>query len=111
MKAATVHPDMENGTITTLLGSSVGLAGILLVFVGFLYSRAESFERAGTVRKYKWVAKAGIVPFLFALISAWLCLLWIGQPSVDLYNYAMLSFQACLILTGLYGIIAIIFYL
>ncbi len=102
---------MESATITTLLGSSVGLAGILLVFVGFLYSRSEAFENVKLMRKFKRVAKAGIVPFLFALISAWLCLLWIGQPSVDLYNYAMLSFQASLILTGLYGIIAFIYYL
>lgn len=102
---------MEKETITTILGSAVGLAGILLVFVGFVYSRAETFEVTRKKEKYRLLAKAGILPFLIAIVSAWLCLEWLGAPSSSLYNYAILSFQLCLILTGFYGIAALLFYL
>jgi hypothetical protein len=102
---------MERETITAVLGSSVGLAGILLVFIGFVYSRVETFEQSDRVRKYRLVARLGALPFLLALISAWMCLKWLDAPSADLYVNAILAFQACLILTGIYGIVALVFYL
>lgn len=97
-------------TISAILGSAVGLAGILLVFIGFVYSRVETLERAASIRKYRIVAKAGILPFLIALVCAWLCLQWLGQPTPLLYKYATMSFQASLIITAIYGV-ALLFYL
>lgn len=102
---------MESQIISTILGSSVALAGILLIFVGFVYSRTETFERTDRIQRYRVVAKLGLIPFMLALVSAWLCLNWLGSPSVDLYNYAVLVFRTCLVLTGSYGVIALLFYL
>ena len=102
---------MERDTVTAVFSSSVGLAGILLVFVGFVYSRTETFERADRVRRYQIVAKLGVIPFALALVSAWLCLMWLGSSNAELYNDAIFVFQACLVLTGLYGVIALLFYL
>ncbi len=78
---------MEKGTITAILGSSVGLAGILLVFIGFVYSRVETFEQSDRVRKYRLVAKLGTLPFLLALISAWMCLIWLLVQACMDYCY------------------------
>ena len=102
---------MEREIITSILASSVGLAGVLLIFVGFVYSRVETFERAEKAKKYRLVARVGAIPFLLAVSSAWLCLEWLVGPSACLYNNAVLFFKMCLVLTGLYGTVALAFYL
>ena len=56
------HSDL----VSTILGGSVALAGLLLVFSGFLYSHAESFPPTTSDRvtdRYKGAAKLGLVPF------------------------------------------------
>ena len=50
--------------VIAMFGAAVGLAGILLVFVGFVYSHAETIDLADTRRKYKIIAKLGLAPFL-----------------------------------------------
>jgi len=102
---------MEHGTITAILGSSVGLAGLLLVFVGFVLSRVETFDRVQKQRTYRKIARLGIIPFLMALLSAGLCLGWILLPSVDLYAIVIYSFSFSLILTAVYGVVAFLVYL
>jgi hypothetical protein len=69
-------------TIVAVFGAAVGLAGILLVFVGFVYSRVETFDLADQRDKFRFVAKCGIAPFLVALASATLCLRWMTNQSI-----------------------------
>jgi hypothetical protein len=57
-----------------LLQTSVGLAGVLLVFIGFVYARAESTGNAKRARRYVRLAQFGIIPFAVAMLSAWLSL-------------------------------------
>jgi hypothetical protein len=102
---------MEKDTILAAIGSAIGLAGLLLVFVGFIYTHGESFSNAATKRKYQRVAKAGIVPFSVALVSAWFCLRWLQWCGPTDYLLALLLFKVCLLLTFAYGIIAVIVYL
>lgn len=97
--------------VIAVFGAAVGLAGILLVFVGFVYSRSETFDLEATRTKYARVAKVGIVPFLLSLASAALCLRWMLYQSATSYNLALCSFYWCMGLTALYGIVAFIFYL
>src|SRR5689334_4083673 len=101
--------DIAKDVIIAILGSSVGLAGLLLVFVGFVYSKAGSFQtRRGDF--YKNVAKAGVAPFSAAIIAAWFCLLWLaGHPWA--YGWAFFCFAVSTILTGVYGVVALLFYL
>ena len=101
---------MQETVISSILGASGGLAGILLVFVGFIYTRSEGFQVASRARKYQTVAKIGLIPFAVALVCSWLCLQWFHSPDPMLYTWTILSFQACLVLTGLYGIVALLFY-
>ncbi len=65
-RARTTRPmlmDASKDIVTTILGASVGLAGLLLVFSGFLFAQAEAFPRAttdnATINKFK---KAGLAP-------------------------------------------------
>jgi len=97
--------------VIAVFGAAVGLAGILLVFVGFVYSHAETIDTARTRERYKTVAKSGIVPFLILLVCACLCLRWMLVPSSTTFCAVLYSFYGCLGLTALYGLVAFIFYL
>jgi hypothetical protein len=94
-----------------IFGAAVGLAGILLVVVGFVYSHAETIDLAQTRAKYRLVAKSGIVPFLVSLLCAAFCLRWMLIPSWVTFCWVRYSFYACLGLTALYGVVAFVFYL
>jgi hypothetical protein len=96
--------------VIALFGASVGLGGILLVFVGFIYAHSEGMDLELERKKYKTVAKVGMLPFLVSLVCAFLCLRWMLCPSPE----AMLpvySFYLSLGLTALYGLVAFLFYL
>jgi hypothetical protein len=96
--------------VIALFGAAVGLGGILLVFVGFIYAHSEGMELELDRQKYKRVAKVGMLPFLVSLLCAFLCLRWMLCPSQE----AMLpiySFYLSLGVTALYGIVAFLFYL
>ena len=96
--------------VVALFGAAVGLAGILLVFVSFVYSRAESSDLARLRGKYRHIAKFGMVPFLVSLACAALCLRWMLIPSPVTFCWVRYSFYVCLGLTALYGVVALVFY-
>jgi hypothetical protein len=98
-------------TIIAVFGAAVGLAGVLLVFVGFVYSRVETFDLVDQRDKFRFVAKCGIAPFLISLVSATLCLRWMTNQSLVVAFLAIWFFYLGLALTALYGIVAFLFYL
>lgn len=102
---------MQETVVSSILGASVGLAGILLVFVGFIFTRSEGFEVVTRTRRYQIIARVGLVPFAVAIGCAWVCLEWFLGPTALLYSFALWSFQGCLVLTALYGIAALLFYI
>lgn len=102
---------MEKDTIIAALGSVIGLAGLLLIFIGFVYTRGEAFGNVATARRYQRVAKTGLVPFAISLISAWFCLRWLQWGGSADYFLAILLFKGALILTLAYGIISVLTYL
>lgn len=58
-------------TILAVLQAGIALAGLLLVFSGFLVSKADTYEtRRG--KKYKFLALATLLPVLGALALSWL---------------------------------------
>ena len=97
--------------VTAIFGAAVGLAGILLVFVGFVSSRAGTFDTERKRKKYENVAKVGIVPFLISLACSALCLSWMAEPSATTFCWVRLTIYASLGLTALYGLVAFVFYL
>jgi len=102
---------VEKDTIIAALGSAIGLAGILLVFIGFVYSHGESFSNVSTTRKYQRVAKAGLAPFSISLASAWFCLRWLQWCGPTDYFLALSLFKVALTLILAYGIISVLAYL
>jgi hypothetical protein len=100
---------MEKDTILAVFGAAVGLAGIVLVFIGFVSAHGEGFQNNTRKKVFKRVAKAGLIPFAVALIAAFLSLSWLETSSQTSYHYALLSFKVSLICTLLYGIISVVF--
>jgi hypothetical protein len=65
-------PDRE--MILAILQSDIALAGLTLVFSGFLITKADSFgSRYGD--RLKWMAVGGFVPAMLALLAALACIL------------------------------------
>jgi hypothetical protein len=61
----------DRDTILAVLQSGIGLAGLLLIFSGFLFSKAATFD---TVRgdKFRTLAKITLFPVMVALALAWI---------------------------------------
>jgi hypothetical protein len=99
----------QKDTIIAVLGASAALAGLLLVFIGFVYAHGESYEtRRGN--RFKAVAKIGVAPFLVTLGCAWCCLEWMtGSPGA--YAWSINLFKIGLGTTALYGAVTLLVYL
>jgi hypothetical protein len=96
-------------TVAAILGASAALAGLLLVFVGFVYARAEGYSsRRGDI--FKYVAKFGALPFLLALACTWLSAEWM-TGSQWAFWWATQSFRWSLFLTAIYGAVTLVFFL
>jgi NhaP-type Na+/H+ or K+/H+ antiporter len=97
--------------VIAIFGAAVGLSGVLLVIVGFVYTHAETLDLKENREKLKNVAKLGLIPFLVTLICATLALHWMFSPSPDLLCWAKYLFYTGIALTAVYGIGSFVFYL
>lgn len=98
---------MEKDVALAFLGGDLATAGLLLIFCGFLFSKAESFEtRRGD--KYRILAKIGVIPLILAFLSAGLCVVTVDDPAARMTDYGMLAFVLTLVSSALYSIIALI---
>lgn len=95
----------ERDVILAALGSDIAIAGLVLIFSGFLVTKAESFEGSRSGDKYNWLAVSGLVPILCSLIAAWMCIdgLQGGAWEAD---HVLLMLKIVLALTALYAIIS-----
>jgi hypothetical protein len=101
--------------IIAVFGASVALAGLLLVFVGFVFASAASFPAETTddklIGRYERAGKLGIIPFILSLADAALSLGWLLHQDCRLYAGAVWGFFLLLALTAMYGVWLIVFYL
>jgi len=106
---------MEKDIILAVLGASVGLAGLLLVFSGFVFTQAAGFPPAHTddetIKKYRNAGRFGVWPFLFAILNAALSVAWLLWQSSCLYGLTVTCFFVLLAFTGVYGAIVLRSYL
>src|SRR5579862_509725 len=97
------------------VGASVGLAGLLLVFSGFVFGQAASFPPETTdnaiIDKFRNAGKFGLWPFLIAVLDSLSATAWLVHPSAWLYSVAVFGFFLVLIATGIYGAVLLKFYL
>jgi hypothetical protein len=108
-------PDYAKDAVIAILGSSVALAGLLLVFSGFVFAQADGFPKATTddaiINRYRKVGRMGLVPFLLSLSLAALSVVWFICPSGTLYASSVLGFLFLLLGTAVYAIVVLGFYL
>ena len=96
---------IERDIILAVLGSDIAIAGLVLIFAGFLATKAESFEGNMSGDKYSRLAVVGLLPIVFSLASAWMCIDGL-QGGVWEANHSLLMLKMVLALTGSYAIIS-----
>jgi hypothetical protein len=99
--------DNSKDVIVAVLGASVALAGLLLIFSGLLFSQAAAFPRATTdnaiINRFRRAGRSAMWPFLLSLVIAGDSLLWLLHPGDIVYRVAWISFFVLLIATAGYG--------
>jgi len=98
-----------------VLGASVGLGGLLLVFCGFVFAQSASFPAATTddktIEKYKNAARLGLWPFLGATLESIAVVVWLLCPGSMLYFGILWFFILLLAATAAYGAVVMRRYL
>jgi hypothetical protein len=107
-------PEYSKDAITAVLGAAVGLAGLLLVVVGYVFAQKAAFGSAADdtlLKRYETAGQLGLVPFLVALADAGLCTWWLIHSSKCVFSTAVAGFFLLLFLTAVYGSVLILRYL
>jgi hypothetical protein len=108
-------PEYAKDVMVAVLGASVGLGGLLLIFCGFVFSQAASFPKAttdnSTIKSYKDAGTLGLWPFLGSIINSLVVVAWFLCPVTGLYSTALVLFIVLLIATAVYGAVVIGHYL
>lgn len=94
---------VDQNTILAALQSGIALAGLLLIFSGFLFTKAASYDtRRGD--KFKRLAQCTLIPILAALVLS-----WISLEALEGSMWAAENLVLCLRITlGVTAIFAII---
>jgi hypothetical protein len=87
------------------LQASIALAGLLLVFIGFLLERASRTDLKSARLKVKVMAIAGLVPFTATLICS-LQSIWAIQGAHGSSMYLFCTMKIVLALTAVYAMMA-----
>jgi hypothetical protein len=102
----------KKDVMIAVLGASVALSGLLLVFCGFLFAQAAVLPSATTpdriIEKFKRAARLGMIPFLSSLAVAGLSFAWMLTPNPYLFGFTEVAFCIILLGTGIYGAAAIL---
>jgi hypothetical protein len=110
-----VDSSSSKDIILAVLGGSVSLAGLLLIFSGFLFSQAAGFDPDNTpdkiINRYRNAARFGVLPFLMCLATAGIAIWWLRSPSENLLIIRWIGFIALLVVTAVYGGYTILRYL
>ena len=89
-----------------ILGASGALAGLLLLFSGFIFAQAASFPATTDdkiIERYTKAARFAVFPFLGFLLTTLLSLAWLIYPNHCLLVFSVAFFVVLLIGTGIYG--------
>lgn len=96
---------MDKDVALGILQAAIALAGLLLVFIGFLQTKADQTALADDRNRVRLLARVGLIPFFGALICTWQSI-WAIQGAVVSGEYLYLTLKIVLVLTGLYAIMA-----
>jgi hypothetical protein len=108
-------PEYAKDIMLGILGASVGLAGLLLVFSGYVFAQAAAFPPATTddkiINRFRNAGRFGLWPFLLALTNSILSMIWLIHPGCNLYIVSIVAFFLLLVGTAAYGSVLLKFYL
>lgn len=95
---------MDKDSALAIFGGSLALAGLLLVFIGFILPKTEAYSEQ-TADKFRWLARVGLIPFIMALACCWFSV-WAIQGGHWSGAHLWGVLKLTLVLTGIYAIIA-----
>jgi hypothetical protein len=108
-------PEFAKDVMIAVLGAAVGLAGLLLIFSGFLFAQAAAFPPEttdnATINKFRNAGRLGVAPFVLALAVSGLAFAWMIGPSSCLYFACAIGFGVLLLVSAAYGAFVLIRYL
>lgn len=99
----------DKDTALALLQGSIAIAGLVLVYSGFLASKADSRGGSRSGDKFIHLARLGLIPILAALVCSGMGVRVLragAWGSVWSASWLVLSFEIVLALTAVYAIIA-----
>ena len=96
---------MDKEVALAVMGGALAIAGLLLVFIGFITAKADQTYNTARGARFLWVARAGLIPLLASLAC---CLLsvWSVQGAAWSGNHLLDLLKLTLAITALYAIIA-----
>lgn len=93
-----------------VVGGSLGLAALLVVFIGFLLAHAATFpaQVADRIeRRFRLTARWGLAPMAAAVLEAVICYLWLVCRSDHLLQVWVVGFVVVAIGFLVYAVVAI----
>lgn len=89
-----------------IMGGVLAITGLLLVFTGFLFARADQLEpKRG--KKYRLIARLGLVPLVASIVCTWVSLQAAKGGSWSMC-YLEYVFDAVLLLTAIYAVVSLL---
>ena len=88
------------------MAASGTIAGLLLIFSGFLFAEAASLPKTTDdkiLEKFTRAARFAIIPFCGFLGTTLLATAWMIHPNVCVYWICTILFLALVVMTGIYG--------
>ena len=102
--------DNQRDAIAAIFGASVDLAGLLLVFMGFVFAKAESFDSVRHADRYRRMARIGLIPFGVCLICAWCSFDFLHGNGISA-TAIVVMFRLGIVTMGVYAFVAVFGYL
>lgn len=98
-------PDLKD-VITAIIGASVSLGGLLLIFSGYIYAQAAIMPTTTantTLKRYRDAARFGLYPFAASLVLAGFSVLYWFAPCVVIAYITIIGFLTLIAGTIAYG--------
>ncbi|MGH9563801.1 MAG: hypothetical protein ACRD3S_20290 [Terracidiphilus sp.] len=97
----------DKDTALAVLQGALAIAGLLLIFAGYLQTKAAAFDSTVRRDKFRWLALIALIPLCFSLFCCFASVyVVLGSPWAATHLLGML--EILLATTGVYAIVALI---
>jgi hypothetical protein len=97
----------QKDLVIGILGASGAMAGLLLIFSGFLFAESSSLPKTtedAILDKLKRSGRYAMAPFCGFLITTLLSTIWLVCPMPSLFWSDFALFICLVVATGVYGV-------